>query len=171
MKCTCPTRKFCVGTQRKLYSTGLHLDFASGKTQLIGFASGKNAKNWCHLTQKIPTCWYPQRKSLASGLLPNANPRRQNFASQWNIGFSISRSLTRGRALPMHMKTSPVRMMMVRASSLAAVNRSWMRVAQRTLRTFTYVRIAVKEKSDILLASFNVECTFPTGNLLDRVSY
>ena len=89
MKCTCPTRKFCVGTQRNLYSTGLRLGFASGKTQLLGFASGKNAKNWRHLTQKIPTCWYPQRKSLASGLLPNANPRHQNFASQWNIGLRV----------------------------------------------------------------------------------
>ena len=99
MKCTCPTRKFRVGTQRNLYSTGLRLGFASGKKQLLGFALGENAKNWRHLTQKIPTCWYPQRKSLASGLLPNANPRRQNFASQWNIGFNTlphtSVSLTR----------------------------------------------------------------------------
>ena len=89
MKCTCPTRKFCVGTQCNLYSTGLRLGFASGKTQLLGFASGKNVKNWRHLTRKIPTCWYSQPKSLASGLLPDANPRRQNFASQWNIGFRI----------------------------------------------------------------------------------
>ena len=44
MKCTCPTRKFCVGTQCNLYSTG--------------FASGKNAKNWHHPTPEIPTCWY-----------------------------------------------------------------------------------------------------------------
>ena len=74
---------------KQLYSTGLRLGFASGKTQLLGFASGKNARNWRHLTQKIPTCWYPQSKSLASGLLPNANPRRQNFASQWNIGLRL----------------------------------------------------------------------------------
>ena len=79
MKCTCPTQKFCVGTQCNLYSTGLRLGFASGKSQPLGFASGKNAKNWRHLTQKIPTCWDPQRKSLASGLLPNANPQRQVF--------------------------------------------------------------------------------------------
>ena len=43
-----------------------------------GFALG-DAKNLRHLTQKIPTCWYPQRKILASGALPNANPRRQVF--------------------------------------------------------------------------------------------
>ena len=24
-----------------------------------------------------------------SGLLPNANPQRQNFASQWNIGLTV----------------------------------------------------------------------------------
>ena len=30
-----------------------------------------------HLTQKIPTCWYPQCTILASGALPNASPRRQ----------------------------------------------------------------------------------------------
>ena len=58
MKCTCPTRKFCVGVQRNLYSTGLRLGFASGKTQLLGFASGKNAKNVCHPTPEIPTSWY-----------------------------------------------------------------------------------------------------------------
>ena len=91
MKCTCPTRKFCVGTQHNLYSTGLRLGFASCKTQLLGFASGKNAENWHHLAQKIPTCWYPQPKSMALGLLPNANPRRQNFPSQWNIGLKLSR--------------------------------------------------------------------------------
>ena len=58
MKCTCPTRQFCIGTQRNLYFTGLCLGFTSGKTQLLGFASGKNAKNWRHPTPEIPTCWY-----------------------------------------------------------------------------------------------------------------
>ena len=43
-----------------------------------GFALG-DAKNLRLLTQKIPTCWYPQRKILASGALPNANPRCQVF--------------------------------------------------------------------------------------------
>ena len=40
MKCTCPTQDFCVGTQRNLYSTGLCLGFALGKTQTLGFALG-----------------------------------------------------------------------------------------------------------------------------------
>ena len=70
MKCTWPTPKFCVGTQRNLHSTGLRLGFASGKTQILGFASG------C-VGSKIPTCWYSPRKILASGALPNANPRHQ----------------------------------------------------------------------------------------------
>ena len=43
MKCTWPMPEFCVRTQRNLYSTGLHLGFASGKTQILGFASDKNA--------------------------------------------------------------------------------------------------------------------------------
>ena len=29
--------------------------------------------------ENIPACWYLQRKILASGALPNANPRRQVF--------------------------------------------------------------------------------------------
>ena len=39
-KCTWPTPEFCVGTQRNLYSNGLRLGFASGKTQILGLASG-----------------------------------------------------------------------------------------------------------------------------------
>ena len=68
-------------TQRHLYSTGWRRGFASGLTQILGLASG-NAKNLRQLTQNIPTCWYILRwvrKSLASGVLPNANPRRQVF--------------------------------------------------------------------------------------------
>ena len=40
MKCTWPTPEFCVGTQCNLYFTGLRLGFASGKTQILGLASG-----------------------------------------------------------------------------------------------------------------------------------
>ena len=47
-------------------------------TRVGGFALG-DAKDLRHLKQKIPTCWYPQRKILASGTLPNAKPRRQVF--------------------------------------------------------------------------------------------
>ena len=44
MKCTWPTPAFCVGTQRNLYSTGWRRVLAWGKTQLLGFASGKTRK-------------------------------------------------------------------------------------------------------------------------------
>ena len=47
VKCSWPTPKFCVGTQRNLYSTGLRSGFASGKTQLLGFASGKTPVDLC----------------------------------------------------------------------------------------------------------------------------
>ena len=39
-----PNAKVLRWTQRNLYSTGLRLGFASGKMQLLGFASDKNAK-------------------------------------------------------------------------------------------------------------------------------
>ena len=65
-------------TQRNLYSTGWRWGFASGETQIIF---------WGRFFQ-IPTCWYPNAKLWRRGLLPNANPRRQNSASQWNIGFN-----------------------------------------------------------------------------------
>ena len=79
MKCTCPTRKFCVGTQRNLYSIDWCRGLASGLTQTLGLASGV----WRRVTQiftfQIPTCWYPQRKILASGAVPNARSGRQVF--------------------------------------------------------------------------------------------
>ena len=61
------------------YSTGLRLGFASGKTQILGYASDKNANYGVRVGCKIPTCWYSQRKILALGALPNTNPRRQVF--------------------------------------------------------------------------------------------
>ena len=53
--------RILVGTKHILYSTGLCLGFVSAKTQILGFASAKTH----------------QRKILALGALPNANPRRQ----------------------------------------------------------------------------------------------
>ena len=44
MKYTWPTPAFCVGTQCQLYSTDWRRGLASGKTQLLGFASGKTRK-------------------------------------------------------------------------------------------------------------------------------
>ena len=58
MKSTQKKRNVHARRQRNLYSTGLCLGFASGLTQHLGFASGKNAKNVHHPTPEIPTCWY-----------------------------------------------------------------------------------------------------------------
>ena len=87
-----PDSKFCVGTQHNLYSTGLRLGFASGKTQLLGFASGKNAKNVRHPTPEIPTCWYILRWATQnSGVhCPTPTPDARYFAFWWNIGFTLS---------------------------------------------------------------------------------
>ena len=90
VKCTWPTPKFCVGTQRNLYSTGLRLVFASGKMQLLVFASGKTRKNLRHLHKR-----YQHVDIIASGdakvlsfVLGDAKvPNASSFASQWNIGF------------------------------------------------------------------------------------
>ena len=70
------------GTQRNLYSTGWRWGFASGQTQLLGFASGKNVKNLRHLTQNIPTCWYPcvrWRRSTIFCVRWRKSTRRQIF--------------------------------------------------------------------------------------------
>ena len=75
MKCTWPTPEFCVGTQRNLYSTGLRLGFASGKTQIRGFAL---APRYQHIA-----------KFWRGGYCPTPTPSARYFASQWNIGFNI----------------------------------------------------------------------------------
>ena len=49
------------------------------------FCVGRDA-NFVFAFFQIPTCWYPNAKFWRRGLFPNATPRRQNFASQWNIG-------------------------------------------------------------------------------------
>ena len=93
MKCTCPTRKFCVGTQRNLYSTGLRLGFASGKTQLLGSALGKNAKNVRHPTPEIPTCWYILRwvtQNSGVGCTAQRQPPTPGILRfWWNIGLRV----------------------------------------------------------------------------------
>ena len=50
-----------------------YIPLASG----VGVGGNTNLRD-C-VGSKIPTCWYPQRKILASGALPNANPRRQVY--------------------------------------------------------------------------------------------
>ena len=77
VKCTWPTLKFCVGTQCNLYSTGLRLGFASGKTQLLGFAKDSNMLVYFALGDAKVWRW---------GSKPTPGPNANNFASQWNIG-------------------------------------------------------------------------------------
>ena len=58
-----------------LYSTAMQNTWRRGLVSRITHISGL-ASEW---RQNIPTCWYLQRKILASGALPNANPQRQVF--------------------------------------------------------------------------------------------
>ena len=76
MKCTWPTPEFCVGTQRNQYSTGLRLGFASGKTQILGFALAPRYQHVC----------IPNAKFWRRGYCPTPTPNARYFASQWNIG-------------------------------------------------------------------------------------
>ena len=86
MKCTCPTPAPTPEAQRHLYSTDWRRGLTSGVTQITPdvrvftpdarvFTPDVRVCVGC----KIPTCWYPERKILALGALPNANPRRQVF--------------------------------------------------------------------------------------------
>ena len=88
VECTWPTPEFCVGTQRNLYSIGLCLGFASGKTQLLGFTLGK--------TQNIMSPNARDTNMLVFFALGNAKvvsfvladakvPNTSSFAPQWNI--------------------------------------------------------------------------------------
>ena len=79
MKCTWPTPEFCIGTQRNLYSTGLRLGFASGKTQILGFALAPRYQHVC----------IPNAKFWRRGYCPTPTPNARYFASQWNIGFRL----------------------------------------------------------------------------------
>ena len=89
VKCTWPTPEFCIGTQRNLYSTGLRLDFASGKTQLLSFASGKmrkcaspNARD----TNMLVYFALGNAKFWRQVHCPTLTPNARYFAFWWNIG-------------------------------------------------------------------------------------
>ena len=83
MKCTCPTPEFCVGTQRNLYSTGLLLGMALGKTQILGLASGVFVFSDTNMLVS------PRLKCGVGGCKPTPGPDANGFASQWNIGLSL----------------------------------------------------------------------------------
>ena len=89
VKSTWPTPKFCVRTQRNLYSTGLRLGFALGKTQLLGFSRVKrekfaspNAKD----TNMLVFFALGNANVWRWGSKPTPVPNANGFASQWNIG-------------------------------------------------------------------------------------
>ena len=60
--------------------------------QLLGFASGKKAKKLRHLTQNIPTCWYPcvgDAEVLFFAFGDSKVPDARYIAFWWNIGYSF----------------------------------------------------------------------------------
>ena len=66
MKCTCPTPAPTPaptpGTQHHLYSTGNWVCVCYPTRRNLHKKNEMymaDARNWRHLTQKIPTCWYP----------------------------------------------------------------------------------------------------------------
>ena len=79
MKCTWPTPVFCVGAQRKLYSTDWRRGLASGKTQILALG---NAKIYQHVGISNAKFW-------RRGHCPTPTPDARYFASQWNIGFKL----------------------------------------------------------------------------------
>ena len=86
MKCTWPMENFAFGTQRNLYSIDLHLGFTLGATnftfgiecfgdfryQHVGIGNAKSSHRVCN---------------------PRQGPDASGFASQWNIGLKMLRSL------------------------------------------------------------------------------
>ena len=66
MKCTWPTRKLC-----NLYSIGSSLGFTLGVMQILAFLD----------TNMLVSQTRNSRVSI--------DPQRENFASQWNIGFKV----------------------------------------------------------------------------------
>ena len=58
-------------TQRNLYSTGLRLGFALGKTQILGFASGKKGSRWLQDTNLLVS---PTQNSGIGGIAQRQPP-------------------------------------------------------------------------------------------------
>ena len=77
MKCTCLMQEFCVGDPTQPIFPLFALGFCVRANTNFKFCVGGDANLRVCVGSKIPTCWYPQRKILVSGALPNANPRCQ----------------------------------------------------------------------------------------------
>ena len=86
MKCTWPTRKFCVGYPLHLYSTDWRRGLALGVTQILGLASeigvGGNTKIYQHVGISHAKFWRWVH-------CPTPTPDARYFALQWNIGLRL----------------------------------------------------------------------------------
>ena len=64
-------QNFALGTQRNLYSTVLHLGFASGETQILGLALGVTQILWLQDTNMLVS---PTQNSGVGGIAQHQTP-------------------------------------------------------------------------------------------------
>ena len=96
MKCTCPTRNFCVWDPTPPIFHRLASVVGVGVTQILGLASGVtqilalgNAKIYQYVGISYAKFW-------RRGHCPTPTPDARYFASQWNIVFTILRVIQLG---------------------------------------------------------------------------
>ena len=77
MKCTCQRENFALGTQRNLYSIGLHWDLGLGVAQTLRFS-----------VFRYQHVGIPNAKFRVGGLSQRKDPTCV-FASQWNMGLKV----------------------------------------------------------------------------------
>ena len=89
MKCTWPTRKFCVGYPLHLYSTDWRRGLASGVTQTLGLASGIGIGGNAKIYQHVGILALGDAEVLFFVLGDAKVPDARYFAFWWNIGFIL----------------------------------------------------------------------------------
>ena len=87
MKCTWPTRKFCVGDPTQPTFHWLALGFCVGGSANLMFRVGGNANFSVFRYQHVGI---PMAKLWIWGSKPMPGPNANGFASQWNIGFRFT---------------------------------------------------------------------------------
>ena len=92
----CPMQRPNARTQRHLYSTGWRRGLASGVTQILGLASGKNAKNFYQHVgilalgdAEVLSFALGDAKVLSFALGDAKVPNARYFAFWWNIGLTL----------------------------------------------------------------------------------
>ena len=90
MKCTWPTRKFCVGYLLHLYSTDWRRGLASGVTQILGLASGIGVGGNAKIYQHVGILALGDAEGLFFALGDAKVPDATYFAFWWNIGLKLS---------------------------------------------------------------------------------